>query len=70
MGDSHYDDSSAITGTVTDIENRQFHLARVHDKDFENEFSYTLIRLLRGNTVGRRLKRSLFKYGIFQLGCG
>ena len=56
--------------SITDAVKAQYHLSRVHDKDYENEFSYTLIRLLRGNTPGRRIKRSLFKVGIVQLACG
>lgn len=42
----------------------------VRDDDFKGEMGYTLVRMLRGNTVGRRLKRKLFKLGFVQLTCG
>lgn len=43
---------------------------RVVDNDYEGELGYSLIKSLRGNTVGRRFKRNLFKYGFFQIFCG
>jgi hypothetical protein len=39
------------------------------DAEFEGEFGFALLKALRGNTVGRRLKRNLFKFGCFQLIC-
>jgi hypothetical protein len=43
---------------------------RKEDEEYEGEWGYRLIRSLRGKTVGRRLRRKLFKYGLFQLFCG
>jgi hypothetical protein len=39
------------------------------DAEFEGEFGFALLKALRGNSVGRRLKRNLFKFGCFQLIC-
>lgn len=44
-------------------------MARI-DEEYEGEWGYSLIKALRGKTVGRRLRRKLFKYGCFQLFCG
>lgn len=43
---------------------------RREDEEYEGECGYLLMRALRGKTVGRRLRRKLFKYGLFQLFCG
>ena len=34
------------------------------------ELGYSLIKSLRGRTSGRKLKRTIFKFGIIQLICG
>lgn len=34
------------------------------------ELGYNLIKSLRGRTSGRKLKRTIFKFGIIQLICG
>jgi hypothetical protein len=39
------------------------------DEEFEGEFGYSLIKALRGKTVGRRLKRNLFKFGFITSVC-
>jgi len=39
------------------------------DAEFEGELGYALIKALRGKTVGRRLKRNLFKFAVFQTIC-
>lgn len=44
-------------------------MARI-DEEYEGEWGYALIKALRGKTVGRRLRRKLFKYGCFQVICG
>ena len=40
------------------------------DNEYEGELGYSLIKSLRGSSVGRRFKRNLFKYGFFQIFCG
>jgi hypothetical protein len=40
------------------------------DEEYEGEWGYALIKALRGKTVGRRLRRKLFKFGFIQLTCG
>lgn len=37
---------------------------------FEGEWGYSLVKALRGKTPGRRLRRALFKFGLFQVLCG
>jgi hypothetical protein len=44
-------------------------MARI-DEEYEGEWGYSLIKALRGKSVGRRLRRKLFKFGFFQLICG
>jgi hypothetical protein len=39
------------------------------EDDFEGEFGYALLKALRGSTIGRRLKRNMFKFGCIQLAC-
>lgn len=39
------------------------------ESEYEGEFGYALIKALRGKSVGRRLKRNIFKFGVFQLLC-
>lgn len=45
-------------------------MARQDDEDFENEIGYSLIKALRGYSVGRRLKRKLFKFALVEVICG
>jgi hypothetical protein len=40
---------------------------RREDEEYEGEWGYGLMKSLRGKTVGRRLRRKLFKYGCIQL---
>ena len=37
---------------------------------FEGEWGYSIVKALKGKTVGRRLRRSLFKFWCFQFFCG
>ena len=37
------------------------------EEDYENECGYWLIKMFRGRTLGRRLKRELFKLSLFEL---
>lgn len=39
------------------------------ESEYEGEFGYSLIKALRGKSVGRRLKRNIFKFGVCQLLC-
>jgi hypothetical protein len=39
------------------------------DEEYAGEWGYSLVKSLRGRTVGRRLKRNLFKFGGFQISC-
>jgi hypothetical protein len=45
-------------------------MQRRDDEEYANEWGYGLIKSLRGKSVGRRLRRKLFKFGIIQLFCG
>lgn len=49
---------------------RRLELQRIEDAQYEGEWGYALIKALRGKTVGRRIRRKLFKFGMFQLICG
>jgi hypothetical protein len=49
---------------------RRLELQRAEDALYEGEWGYSLIKSLRGKTVGRRLRRKLFKFGVFQVLCG
>lgn len=42
-------------------------LQQREDEQYEGEWGYSLVKAIRGKTVGRRLRRKLFKYGCFQL---
>ena len=50
-------------GTVSEPEN-------IEDHDFEDSCGYCLVKLLKGNTTGRKLKQKLFKSGLFSGICG
>lgn len=45
-------------------------MQRREDEQFEGEWGYAIIKAIRGKTVGRRLRRKLFKYGLVELFCG
>ena len=49
---------------------RRLELQRAEDALYEGEWGYSLIKALRGKTVGRRIRRKLFKFGSVQLFCG
>jgi hypothetical protein len=38
--------------------------------EYEDMPFYWIYKLLRGNTAGRRIKRAVFKFGVFQVVCG
>lgn len=61
--------SSDNESVVLDFEGTQ---APVYnpDEEFEGEFGYSLVKALRGKTVGRRLKRKLFKFAVIEFFCG
>jgi hypothetical protein len=40
------------------------------EDDYKEECGYFIVIMLRGNTTGRRLKRTIFKSGVAQLSCG
>lgn len=40
------------------------------DEFYGQDCGYWIIRMVRGNTTGRRIKRLVFKYGCYQLVCG
>lgn len=40
------------------------------DAEYEGEFGYNLVKALRGRSPGRKLRRTLFKLGLFQVLCG
>ena len=42
----------------------------VEDHNFEDSCGYWLVKLLKGNTTGRKLKQKLFKSGLFSGICG
>ena len=68
MGDSDEDEDDIVfnaEGVHPKVVNRKGN----PDAEFEGEFGYALIKALRGKTVGRRLKRNIFKFGFFQLVC-
>lgn len=52
-----------------DVHSKAVHLKDNPDAEYEGEFGYALLKALRGKTVGRRLKRNIFKFGVFQLLC-
>lgn len=45
-------------------------MQRKEDEEFEGEWGYALIKALRGKSVGRRLRRKLFKFGVIEILCG
>ena len=81
--DSDLDDSDLESGefhNVQDLETdidvlrakrrMRLELQQREDEQYEGEWGYSLVKALRGKTVGRRFRRKLFKYGCFQLICG
>lgn len=40
------------------------------DIEFDGEFGYSLVKALRGRSIGRKIKRNLFKLGCFEFICG
>ena len=37
------------------------------EEEFDNECGYFLVKMLRGNTLGRQIKREVFKLSIFEI---
>jgi hypothetical protein len=68
MDDDDEDDDDIIFN-ADGGHSRAVHLKDNPDAEYENEFGYALLKALRGKTVGRRLKRNIFKFGVLQLLC-
>lgn len=72
-GRDGFDDVSAINSTSDKRKRKQQildEIQRREDEEFEGEWGYALIRSLRGKSVGRRLRRKLFKFGMVEILCG
>jgi hypothetical protein len=63
------DDDDDIIFNAEGGHSKAVHLKDNPDAEYENEFGYALLKALRGKTVGRRLKRNIFKFGVLQLLC-
>lgn len=67
-------DDLAVIDSEADKKRRKRQLLdeiqRKEDEEYEGEWGYALIKALRGKTVGRRLRRKLFKFGVVQIFCG
>lgn len=63
------DDDDDIVFNADGRHSKAVHLKDNPDAEYEGEFGYALLKALRGKTVGRRLKRNIFKFGVFQLLC-
>lgn len=68
MGDEDEDDED-MNYTEDDNRTRAVNKRENPDAEFEGEWGYALIKALRGKSAGRRLKRNIFKFGVFQLVC-
>lgn len=68
MGDDDEDDED-MNYTEDDNRSRAVNKKENPDDEFEGEWGYALIKALRGKSPGRRLKRNIFKFGVFQLVC-
>ena len=72
-GREGFDDLSAIN-SETDKKRRKQQIIeemqRREDEEYEGEWGYALIKALRGKSVGRRLRRKLFKFGVVEILCG
>lgn len=68
MGDDESDDDDIVFG-AEGAHSKAVHKKNDADAEFEGEFGYALLKALRGKSVGRRLKRNIFKFGCFQLLC-
>jgi len=51
------DDSSV----VIDIDDPRNPTIAANDEEFENECGYFIVKMLRGSTLGRKIKREVFK---------
>ena len=63
---SNFDEENAIRKK----RRKQIELLKREDDEYEGEWGYALMKALRGKSVGRRLRRKLFKFGVFQVFCG
>ena len=68
MGDDDEEDDD-IVFNAQGGHSKAVHLKDNPDEEYEGEFGYALLKALRGKTVGRRLKRNIFKFGTIQLLC-
>ncbi len=70
MGDDDSDEEDQIDVVYNAAEDNPKGVNRKDpEAEYEGEFGYALIKALRGRSVGRRLKRNLFKFGCFLLIC-
>lgn len=70
---NQFDDIASIDNELDDRRRKKLILEeaqRKEDEEYEGEWGYSLIKALRGRTVGRRLRRKLFKFGIVEILCG
>jgi hypothetical protein len=68
-----FDDLTAINSEVDQRRRKKQlleEIQRKEDEEYEGEWGYALIKALRGKSVGRRLRRKLFKFGLVQILCG
>lgn len=68
-----FDDLTAINSEVDQRRRKRQlleEIQRKEDEEYEGEWGYALIKALRGKSVGRRLRRKLFKFGLVQILCG
>jgi hypothetical protein len=69
MAESSEDDASVILD-FDGVNSTTIHIQESPDAEYEDEWGYSLVKSLRGKSSGRRLKRKLFKFSVFQLICG
>jgi hypothetical protein len=55
---------------MDDIDEVEIEIEHDIESVYKEECGYFIVILMRGNTTGRRLKRTIFKSGIAQLSCG
>lgn len=70
---NQFDDITSIDNELDDRRRKKLILEeaqRKEDEEYEGEWGYSLVKALRGRTVGRRLRRKLFKFGVIEILCG
>jgi hypothetical protein len=67
-----FDDITGLESQDSKIRRRRIleEIQRREDEEYANEWGYSVVKALRGNSVGRRLRRKLCKYGTIQVICG